>query len=139
VAGVSIGLALPFVLIAFMINPINEFSDKRRRPDYKSSTTYWTSLLTNAVTLRFISNMLWWQKFRAKFKLQPTTTKSQIDYEKALRTTLARTGQKFAYAAIGANLLSDQYINEAEANDPALASVNEASHEVDYSFLTRSC
>jgi hypothetical protein len=65
VAGVSIGLALPFVLVAFMINPIKEFSDKRRRLDYKSSAAYWTSLLTNIITLRFISNMLWWQKFRA--------------------------------------------------------------------------
>lgn len=138
VASVSIGLALPFVLVAFMINPIKEFSDKRRRPDYKSSASYWTSLLTNIITLRFISNMLWWQKFRARFKRQPTTTEYQTDHEKILRTTLARTGQKFAYAAIGANLPSDQYINEAEANDPALASVNDASHEVDYSFLTRS-
>jgi hypothetical protein len=138
VAGVSIGLAVPFVLVAFMINPIKEFSDKRRRPDYKSSAAYWTSLLISIITLRFISNMLWWQKFRAKFKRQRTTTEYQMDYEKTLRTTLARTGQKFAYAAIGANLPSDQYINEAEANDPALESVNEASHMVDYSFLTRS-
>jgi len=127
VAGVSVGLAFPLVLIAFMINPIKEHFDKIRRPDRRSGLTFGFRIRR------------WWRRFTAKAERQPDLWlhEMETEHERRVRLTIARTGQKFAYAAIGAGVPEDQYINEAEANDSALASVNEASHEVEYDNLTR--
>jgi hypothetical protein len=127
VAGVSVGLALPLVLIAFMINPIKEYLDKRRRPDRRSG-------------LRFGFRIRrWWHHFTAKSERQSDhwLHEMETEHERRVHSTIARTGQKFAYVAIGAGVPEDQYINEAEAKDSALASVNEASHQVEYDNLTR--
>ncbi|KIW67200.1 hypothetical protein PV04_06467 [Phialophora macrospora] len=115
-----IGVALPFVLIAFMINPIKEFSDKRRRAGYKSRVVHWICLLAST----------FWQTSKARLKRQSGTTLHKTDQEEkeSSSSSLADAGQQFG----------DGTIDEAKTDDPALASVNSASHKVTFSVMTRS-
>jgi hypothetical protein len=147
ISGVSIGLALPLVVIALLIPSIKEYFQRGKRTGDKPARP---KLQTGARVLAMVASddeadtkdgidehefhPSWWQRLKARFTTQPSNVQIAMDYERQMGRSLARTGQKYAYAGMGVDVPSDQYINEAEANDPDLASLNGASHEVDYSF-----
>jgi Mg2+ and Co2+ transporter CorA len=69
VAGISIGLAIPFIVIAFNINRLLALRNiHKRRPGYSSSIAQWKGVFTNIITFQRLRNALWVQKMKKAFR-----------------------------------------------------------------------